>query len=174
MARRLGLRTTDFRHLALLLSLGIIATMALLAGAALAAPREPGFDYRYFDREDLSRDLDEWVGKGVVVTDVLLHQWEHQEVDRHIKFDTTRFRCVLPRSESESLELLSSLSAQTDDGGPGKRLITIWGVVERPEFWGKVVNGSQGVTSEKVVIRVHELTRPRKRFFRDLDLTDDN
>ncbi len=147
--------------LALVFVLGVVST-----------PVADGQDYRYFDREDLFREREKWVGTGAVVTDVLMKVWEHQEVKGYLKFETRYFRCAV-KADSEAAEMIKQLAEQLDDGGKGKRLVTVWGLVDRPEFWGEVSNQDEGVDTETIWIVADNVTKPREHHFLDIDLDED-
>ncbi|MGE0708567.1 MAG: hypothetical protein AB7N76_22930 [Planctomycetota bacterium] len=48
-------------------------------------------------------------------------------------------------------------------------ILTIYGTVERGDFWGDVVGKSDGVGTEVVTILVDKIEKPRKRWYKSLD-----
>ena len=181
-------------------TLALAASIALVGLLVVAAPEATGTDYRYFDREDLFREKEKWVGTGAVVTDVMLKIWPDELRDpvpqstrrtglgdraegaerakdlpasQYLRFETRYFRCAVEKSNTEAVELLKSLAEQKDDARFNKRLVTIWALVDRPELWGSVFNPAEGPDTEMVVLKVDKVTKPRERFFLDLDLDED-
>ena len=48
-------------------------------------------------------------------------------------------------------------------------IVTIFGTVERADFWGEVKGKSQGVATERVTIVVDRVEQPRRRWYESLD-----
>ena len=113
------------------IALCLVATV--LTSSALA--------YQFFFAKDLEKTLAQQVGKQVKVVDKLVKIYESQEVQGYIKFDTYRFRCLIPQSETEGIAYLREL-LKNQEGGEGKSpdgrepLVAIYGTVANgSKFW---------------------------------------
>ena len=145
------------RFLAFAIALIILATTA------------SAYAYRYFSREDLARDLAKVVGQKVKVVDEVEEIWDYQEVDGYLRFDTVYFRCIISKKHTESIALLRNIHSRKDKKKIVKKIIAVYGTVERPEFWGEVKGKEEGVCSEEIVIVVDKVEIPRKRYFKEMD-----
>ena len=147
----------------------LVAVVACLLSAGVAQA------YSFFFAVELDRHLEKQVGEQVMVVDKLNRIWEHQEVDGYLRFDTERFRCAIPNTETDAIAYLREVQAarteKVDD--EGKRtsdrtlpLIAIYGTVTREPLWGEVKGGeAEGVVSEQIVIIADKVEKPRARFF---------
>src|SRR5262249_31751624 len=148
---------------------------AAIAAALVLAFTSTAAAYEYFFAEQLERQLPKMVGKQVKVVDKLVKVWEQQEVEGFIRFDTTRFRCAIPASETEGIAYMRELQkrgeGQNENGlirgaGAAPPLIAVYGTVQRPAFWGKPREGKDsGVAEDQIVIVADKVEKPRQRFW---------
>ena len=151
--------------------------MHLLRRAALALAlvatvlTSSAFAYQFFFAKELEKTLPEHVGKQVKVVDKLVKIYEHQEIEGFFKFDTYRFRCVIPASETEGIAFLRELLAKqegADGQSPDGRepLVAIYGTVTNgSKFWspgGK--EPGAGTAEDQIVIAADRVEKPRDRF----------
>jgi hypothetical protein len=130
------------------------------------------FAYQFFLAADLEKDMAKHVGKQVKVVDKLLKIWENQELEGYLKFDTEKFRCAIPTSETEGIAYLRELMKNQDgvDKTPDATppLVAIYGTVQRPTFWGKPKEGKEaGIDEDQLMIVVDKVERPRDRFWEE-------
>lgn len=151
--------------------------------------------YRFVRREQLNRDLKKWVGKKFTTTDKITMVYT-KSVKNHLIFDTTYFRCAIPTS-GEGSDYINTImdtakkqykdlrkelkDAKTESARAAvmkkifKRwkklpIVTIFGEVKRPEFWGKVDPSAKGagVVSERIVLVLDKAEKPRKRWYKEI------
>jgi hypothetical protein len=139
---------------------------ALFLGAALALAA----DYEFFLSNDLKASLPKQVGKAVKVVDRLVKIWEYQKEGESIRFDTEKFRCAIPASETESIAYLREVMKGQEgvDKTPSTTppLVCIYGTVTRSELWGKPKEGKEaGKEEDEIVIMTDKVEKPRQRFF---------
>jgi hypothetical protein len=125
--------------------------------------------YRYFEAEDLERDLATMVGEKVKFVDEIVTAYpDRQTVPGYFKFDTVHFRCFIPESATEAVDYVKEATGPRVKGARRtKRLVEIQGTVERREVYGDVKGKEAGVTSETILIVVDTAKKPRDRYYRE-------
>lgn len=143
----------------------LFAASLALGGIALAE----GTVYRFFFAKDLAARIENEVGKGVKVVDVLAKIWESQEIDGWIRFDTEHFRCVVPAAETESIAYLREVQKALDEKRSAvPPLVAIYATVSREPLFGPTKGGeSEGVASEEILLKADRIERPRERFWEE-------
>ena len=141
------------------IALAILAVGVLIAGVHASD---------YWTREALAEDLKNQVGEEVKFVDEIISVYEdRQNFPNHFKFDTLHFRCLIPSSDTEAIDLVKEIASERTRGARRtKRLITLEGKVDRTQVYGKVKG--DGVVSETIFILVDTAKRPRARYYREM------
>lgn len=141
----------------------------LILGGLLLSLCGGAWAYKYWDRDELSEDLDDQVGTKVKVVDEILSTYpDRQSIPGFFKFDTTHFRCLIPNDKTEAIDHVKKTATERAQGSRRtKRLVTLEGTVERKEVYGKVDGKGSGVSSEQIFLVVDKASRPRARYYKE-------
>ena len=94
----------------------------------------------------------------------------------YLKFETFYFRCLLPEEFEKSVNYLRLINRtknfdDVDKLKAERKLLCIRGKLVRTTVWGRVSNtkggADMGTETEDVVLIVHSIERPDKRFFKE-------
>jgi len=160
-------------------------------------------DYQYVDKDDLNKSIVKSVGKKVKFVDELAMFWEDptehdsKVIDElkekgyqgdfdnqtlaakgYLKFETYYFRCIINRNNAESINYLRAVNESKPYENKKamqveRKLLCIWGTVERTTLYGDVdatPGGAKdmGTVPELIVIKVDRIERPDDRYFKEI------
>jgi hypothetical protein len=138
----------------------VAAALLLIVGATAASA------YRYHYAEQLERNLEDRIGSQVMVVDELVRVWAFEDVSGYVRFDTRRFRCAVPASQTEAVAYLREVQSRQAEGYNEPPLVALFATAAREPIWGPVTGGqSQGVASEQILLICDRIERPRSRFW---------
>jgi hypothetical protein len=177
-------------------ALFLVALAALAIVARPASSDDERIKFLFRSREQLHRQLEDHVGKEVTTTDRLVMVYTDAP-GGNLFFDTHYFRCAIPASAEGADYIKKTFAAaklrfkdlQADMAKASnqdareaiarkvyarwkeKALVTLFGKIDRPEFWGKVADDAKGagVASERIVFVVEKAEKPRKRWYDEID-----
>lgn len=126
------------------------------------------YGYDYFGAAELEREIEARKGQKVMVVDTLVRIWKDQDVNGYLRFDTERFRCAVPNTQTEAIAYLRELAKKREEGDRTPALVALFATVERAPLWGEVKGGQEdGVESEQILLICDRVEQPRGRFFEE-------